>query len=227
MESRVLAMEDSQNSILSRRISVERNVSQGTCMQQQQLLHVAPQMPPLPPPHLSWDYQSAWQATMQRPSMVTHQTMQAQDSTFSGTYTFPTNEPTGDSLPSSNPNPKPKPILTLNNLLPSSAINKEKLKSCTAILSKYPKLRGESKAPTLAVKLAHECFFGDKVLVQCTPGGGRNLPALPISELNQLKEVIFTQFSNLWYNQLEFESKVWTPCFNAIGQACKRLRNPR
>ena len=121
--------------------------------------------------------------------------------------------------------PKPNSILKVCNPLPSSAIQKEKLKPPSEVISSFPKLRGENKAGTLAVKLARLAFFGDEVLVQCTPGGGRGVPGLPIAELNLLKEAMFGQFSQYWGNPSEFEG-VWNNCFNAIGQACKRLRNP-
>ena len=69
----------------------------------------------------------------------------------------------------------------------------------------------------LAVKLAREAIFGDDVLAQCTPGGSRELPALPNDELNPLKEGMFEQFSQYWSNPVEFEA-VWSVCFNAVGR---------
>ena len=110
-----------------------------------------------------------------------------------------------------------------SNALPSSAINKEKLKAPVLVIKQHPKLRGDSKAGTLAVKLAREAIFGDDVLAKCTPGGSGELPALPNDELNLLKEEMFEQFSQYWSNPVEFEA-VWSICFNAVGQACKRLR---
>lgn len=124
------------------------------------------------------------------------------------------------------PASKPFPIVRVNNPLPSSAISKDKLHSIAQVMQMFPKLKGEGKAPTLAVKLARKSLFGDDVLAQCSPGGGRGLPGLPVAELNVLKELLFKNFSQYWNNPLEFESRVWTPSFNAIGQACKRLRNP-
>ncbi len=56
------------------------------------------------------------------------------------------------------------------------------------------------------MKLARQAIFGDAVLAQCTPGGSRELPALPNDELNFLKEVMFDQFSQYWSNPVEFES---------------------
>ena len=50
------------------------------------------------------------------------------------------------------------------NLLPSSQIERAKLLSAESVLEKYHNLRNESKAPTLAWKLAREAIFGDSVL---------------------------------------------------------------
>ena len=52
--------------------------------------------------------------------------------------------------------------------LPSSSIDKSSLMPVEHVNRKYLKLKGESKAGKLAVKLAKEASFGDKVLVQCT-----------------------------------------------------------
>ena len=228
MESRLQAFEDTQRSLLTRLLDIERYMSPYNNMNQLPSW-IAPQVPNLM--HQPWDHHSQ----PNQPSQPTQPTWSHQQSalltptrhqSMSAPLLLPQDPTCTFSAQQNQSDPKPKQILMGNNPLPSSAIQREKLKSRSWVLSKYPKLRGESKAPTLAVKLARECFFGDSVLVQCTPGGGRNLPALPTMELNQLKEVIFQQFSHLWYNSVEFESKVWTPCFNAIGQACKRLRNP-
>ena len=108
------------------------------------------------------------------------------------------------------------------SVLSPSVINKENLKSASLVIKQHPKLRGDSKAGTLAVKLAHQAIFSDDVLAQCTPGGSRDLPALPNDELNTLKEEMFDQFSQYWSNPVEFEV-VWGVCVNAVGQACKRL----
>ena len=52
------------------------------------------------------------------------------------------------------------------------------------VLGKYKKLKGEAKA--LAVKLAREAIFGDEVLMKCTPVAGRELPDLPLAELQEM-----------------------------------------
>ena len=49
----------------------------------------------------------------------------------------------------------------------------------------------ENVIGTLAVKLANESFVGNEVLKRCTVMGCRDYPALPLKELNELKQVIF------------------------------------
>ena len=56
--------------------------------------------------------------------------------------------------------------------LPSSDIDRAKLKNVHDLLKKYSTLRVESKIGILAVKLAREAIFGDDVLRRCTPRGG-------------------------------------------------------
>ena len=46
-------------------------------------------------------------------------------------------------------------------------------------------------------------------------------PALPLAELNKLKQTMFAQFPEFCSNPIEFES-VWAACSNA---ACKHVRN--
>ena len=58
--------------------------------------------------------------------------------------------------------------------LPSSEISTKDLKDPATVVKWYHKLHVESKAPTLAVKLARECFFGDTVMKLCTPMGYRD-----------------------------------------------------
>ena len=71
---------------------------------------------------------------------------------------------------------------------PSGAIE-ETLSAADDDIAHYPNLKG-SKLPTLAVKLAKEAFFGERIMKQCTPLGGRELPGLPTAELSKLKEAL-------------------------------------
>lgn len=109
------------------------------------------------------------------------------------------------------------------NYMPSCNIDKLFLMPPSDVIRKYSKLRGETKAGKLAVKLAKEAFFGDKILVQCTVSGCRELPALPVQELSELKQTMLQQYPKFWNSPQEFE-QVWTTCCEAIGQAAKALR---
>lgn len=111
-----------------------------------------------------------------------------------------------------------------NASLPSIEIKKENLSPSDIILKKYPALHNENSISTLAVKLAQFSYFGPKVLKKCTVMGCSSHPSLPINELNELKQEIFSLCPQYWSNKLEFESKVWNACVNSIGQLCKRLR---
>jgi len=120
-------------------------------------------------------------------------------------------------------NPEPLPLHSRNpdKALPSSVIDHKNLKSTSDVIGIYPKLRGPSKLPTLAVKLAREAVFGQKVMTQCTPLGLREKPGLPLQELLLIKKEIFLLLPDYWGCPSTFES-VWADCIAAIGQACKR-----
>lgn len=117
---------------------------------------------------------------------------------------------------------QPSKVKCNDKALPSGAIE-ERLSTAEEVIGRYPKLKG-SKLPTLAVKLAKEAFFGEKVMRQCTPMGSRDLPGLPTAELNNLKDAVYKSDPRHWTNIVEFET-VWSSCIDAVGQACKRLRN--
>ena len=113
-----------------------------------------------------------------------------------------------------------------NTTLNSSEIDKSKLKSVQSVLDRHQNLQNESKAPTLAWKIAKDAVFGELILKQCTPLGNRELPGLPTAELMELKTAIFNQFPQFWKNPAEFED-LWRKCLESIQQGCKRLRLPR
>jgi len=127
---------------------------------------------------------------------------------------------------SSNP-PEPlglKPVSANHAVLPSSAIQSHKLLPVSKVLEKYPKLLDESNAGNLAQKLAKEAFFGVDVMIRCTPTGIHGgLPALPQTELFELKKAIFRLFPRYHRNPSQFEG-IWKRCFTSIAEACKRLR---
>ena len=138
-------------------------------------------------------------------------------------------EPTTPSQPSGEVAPLPLPFKNSNiNVLDPSEITNSKavIIPVSGVLSKYPKLRCESKVATLAVKLAREAFFGDDVLSRCTVSGERAYPGLPVDKVNELKSAIFQQFPQYWTTKHEFEP-LWKTCVESVGQACKRLRSKR
>ncbi len=102
---------------------------------------------------------------------------------------------------------------------------KDTLIPVNATLNKYQKLKKESTASKMAVKLAKESYFGEEVLRQCTVMGCRQYPGLPIKELNELKQTMFGLFPIYWTNNIGFDTDIWSQCVTAIGQLCKRLRS--
>lgn len=90
--------------------------------------------------------------------------------------------------------------------LSSFTINKEKLISVEQVIKKYPKLKTEGKAGTLACKIAREALFGVEVMKKCTLIGSRELPGLPVKELAQLKKAMFHSIGKLLSSLKEFGS---------------------
>ena len=120
--------------------------------------------------------------------------------------------------------PEPFAIKFGDNVLPSSEIESSTLTPVDVLLGKFSRLRCESKVGTLAVKLAREALFGDKVMHKCTVMGERGLPGLRAAELMELKKILFKQFPQLWASRHEFEA-LWKVSVDSLGQACKRLRH--
>ena len=109
------------------------------------------------------------------------------------------------------------------NHLPSSYIEKHLLVSPSAVIEKYPTYITPSRLPPLARKLAEKSYFGVSVLKLCTVSGCREVPALPLKELNELKSFLFSLLPQFWTNPVEFET-VWVRCTVSIGQLCKTIR---
>ena len=107
--------------------------------------------------------------------------------------------------------------------LPSAEIKREQLKSAPEVLQKYSSLRTECKSGALTVKLAREAIFGDSVLKRCTSRGWKDLPALPQTELNQLKAILYGQFPRFWCCPEQFE-RLWPTAQEVLAQAYKHLR---
>ena len=117
----------------------------------------------------------------------------------------------------------PKPNTTS---LSSSEIDHKDLVTPEVFLQRHQKLKGESRAGMLSVKLAREGFFGKSIMGKFTVSGGRDLPGLPITELGELKQLVFMQFPQFWKNAVKFEP-LWVKCVEAINQACKKIRQKK
>ena len=89
--------------------------------------------------------------------------------------------------------------------LSTSQINKSELVDPDIVIRKFPSYQCISHVPTLAQRLASQLYFGDDVLGKCTVMGCRNFPALPLRELNNLKQKLFLLFLEFWANPLNFE----------------------
>ena len=70
---------------------------------------------------------------------------------------------------------------------PSSEMDRAWLKGIPDVLKKYSSYMTECKIGVLAVKVVREAIFSDAILKKCTPRGWNDLPALPQTDLNQLK----------------------------------------
>ena len=90
-------------------------------------------------------------------------------------------------------------------------------------MKKYPDMCGEGNASLLALRLAEEAFFGQDVLVRCTPKGARGRPSLPVRELADLKVVLFGQCPTCWCNVEKFEV-VWNSTLDKLGQAKRQTK---
>ena len=91
---------------------------------------------------------------------------------------------------------------------------------------KYPGLHSEAKIGSMAVKLAKESIFGEEIMRKSTVKGCRNLAPLPENGLLKSKESLLAVFPQYWDSPTLFEP-LWAKSLEAVGQACKRLRNAK
>ena len=125
--------------------------------------------------------------------------------------------------------PEPHPLwgIDIERSLPSSEIDKMKLATVNEVLFKNSKLiRMDAKLVEirkLCLLLAKEALFGDDILARCTPCGTGFYPALPYTELYELKKVLLAQFPQFW-DRLEDYEVVWRWCVRTLFQECKKAR---
>ena len=97
------------------------------------------------------------------------------------------------------------------------------LVSVDEVLLKYPKLCCQKNVSRLAVKIARESIFGQKVMQESTPSGTLKLKKLAPCKLETIKNTIHTFFPSSDINAAEFEL-TWKVCIESISQACKHER---
>ena len=219
LEVRMKRVEDNQMYILQQLNYFQQ--SMGFMMPPSFVPHFQSPFPP--PPFTPLSTSSSQSYVQSQPMLQNSVPSETFSSNSSSTQpTTPSRSAPTCTAPTSKDSPLPLSKMCTNSL-PSSAIRKDNLLSVEDVLKKYPKLKHESKAGTLACKLAKEAIFGSDVLKQCTPIGNRELPGLPEKELKVLKKTMFSRFPQYWSNKVEFEP-VWKRCLEAVQQCCKRQR---
>ena len=219
LEVRMKRVEDNQTYILQQLNYFQQSIG---CMMPPSF--VPHYQSPFPPPPFTPFSTSSSQSYVQSQPMT--QRSVPSPETFPGSLSSTQQTTPSRSAPTASTNKDgPLPLAKMcTNALPSSAIRKDTLLSVEDVLKKYPKLKHESKAGTLACKIAKEAIFGSDVMKRCTPIGNRELPGLPEKELKVLKRTMFTRFPQYWSNKVEFEP-VWKRCLEAVQQCCKRPRH--
>ena len=91
--------------------------------------------------------------------------------------------------------------------LPSSAINRESLSNIEDVTNRYPKLHSLYKAESLSCKLA-QSNIRQKCFKRCTPKGNRHLLGLSSKELDDIRQVMFSQWPQFWRAPVGLEP-VW------------------
>ena len=170
----------------------------------------------------SWDRKYA-QSSYPHVHQTTSNTSQIHYQTSSHSYNPPPThnykeQPQCTAITFNSNNSKRCPPLSLDAIDLASLLPPELVKQ------KYPKLRGPERAGELAVKLAVEAFFGPSVLARCTVAGCRQLPGLPVEQLQKLKQFIYRLTPQFWDNPGDFDHQVWSTCTASINQKCKALR---
>ena len=123
--------------------------------------------------------------------------------------------------------PVPLPLRNKYPSLPSSDIPKQLLRPVDEVLGTVLDSKREieeEKAGTITQMLARESIFGEDVMKRCTPSGSKGFPALPKTELFQLKTIIFRHLPKYLRTPEDFETLWKSKCSVAIEQACRRLR---
>ena len=124
----------------------------------------------------------------------------------------------------------PRPLKsTVHTILPSTEIHVDKtsLINIKDVINQNSNLLTEDGCGTLAQRLAKQAVFGLSVMACCTPKGSKRFPALPQTELYELKKAVFKELNKFHHRPAAFQT-VWDKkCMVAIEQACNRCRTKR
>ena len=121
-----------------------------------------------------------------------------------------------------NPLPANQPVCPVN--LAGNLSDLGNMVTSEQIKLKYSGLHSEAKIGSMAVKLGKESIFGEGITKKSTMRGCRNLAPLPENGLKELKELLLTLFPQYSQSPTLFEP-LWAKSLEAVGQACKCLRN--
>lgn len=113
----------------------------------------------------------------------------------------------------------------LQEKVPLPPIDKSTLIDPQDVVEKYRVYLKRSRLTRLAVRLAKEAYFGEKVMEKCTVQGIRHYNALPRSELNDLKKFMLDLSLPRFVDTRGAFEILWKDCVISIGQACKNLRD--
>ena len=131
---------------------------------------------------------------------------------------------TNPTPPTNHPEPLGLNHTYFNVPLTSDQIPKQTLMSVEDALKGCKELKCAEKASTLTQKLAKQAIFGVEIMKRCTPGGTKELPALPREEMLTLKKAVYKELPQFWHSPVEFERLWKSKCWPAVEQACRRLR---
>lgn len=117
----------------------------------------------------------------------------------------------------------PGPLTPGSNHIEAATQPKDILLTPSEVISKYTRLRGDSKMGELASKLARESFFGKELMRRSTVMGFKDFPPLPSDRVQTLKDTILSLCPAYQCNPHGFEG-VWKKCVDAINHSCSKLR---
>ncbi|XP_072016267.1 uncharacterized protein [Amphiura filiformis] len=169
---------------------------------------------------LSIVLQEWMQNISQRMEALEHQVQYFIDNTHSKGYTYTSNQPSSSGYSNvddiDSKSDKQNSVVPPLNSPESEALISEVVNDCH-----WDQWRPFAGAPRLAIKLAKECVFGTKVLLESTVTG-RNMNPLDKKGLDKIRDCLRQKYGPRC-SEMEFEM-IWKQSRESISQLCKRLR---